>query len=243
MKVKKNPKLILDQWSSVFFMVGLAIMLSASYLLLEWKFYDTAEVQEDNFAVQDDLLLDIPVVELQNQPPPPPPAPTIQTIIEVIEDDSTIEEVIIESTETNQDTEIVDVEEIIEVEEEEEIIEVPFSVIEDVPIYPGCEGLPDKNSQKECMKREVMVFVQENFNTELASELGLEGKQRISVIFKIDVTGATSNIRARAPHPKLETEAIRVVKKLPKMTPGKQRGRPVEVLYSLPILFQVEIKK
>jgi protein TonB len=75
----------------------------------------------------------------------------------------------------------------------------------------------------------------------LASDLGLSpGKKRIFVMFKIDKTGGITEIRARAPHPRLQKEAERVVRTLPRMTPGKQRGRPVAVRYSLPIAFQVE---
>ena len=59
-------------------------------------------------------------------------------------------------------------------------------------------------------------------------------------MFKIDQTGSITEIQARAPHPRLQKEAERVVKTLPKMTPGKQRGRPVSVRYSLPISFLVE---
>ena len=86
----------------------------------------------------------------------------------------------------------------------------------------------------------VKQFVSTTFNTGLAGDLGLEGKQRIFVTFKIDKHGNVADVRARAPHPKLEEEAIKVVKKLPHMTPGKQRGVAVGVLYGLPIIFQVE---
>jgi len=91
------------------------------------------------------------------------------------------------------------------------------------------------------MSGKVKEFVKKTFNTELASELGLEGQQRIFVTFKIDKNGDVVNVRARAPHPKLEEEAVKVVKSLPHMTPGEQRGVPVGVLYGLPIIFQVEI--
>ena len=58
-------------------------------------------------------------------------------------------------------------------------------------------------------------------------------------MFTIDEHGSIQEVMARAPHPRLQTEATRVVKTLPKMTPGKQRGRPVRVKYSLPITFEV----
>src|SRR5690606_7946430 len=155
--------------------------------------------------------------------------------IEIVEDEKEIEETVIESTETDQEEEIVEVEEV-EVEEVEEDIEVPFAVIENVPVFPGCEKEKGNNAKKQCMSDKIAQFVNRKFNIELAGDLGLEGKQRISVIFKIDKSGNITNIRARAPHPGLEKEAKRVIGLLPKMQPGKQRGKAVTVPYSLPIL-------
>ena len=60
------------------------------------------------------------------------------------------------------------------------------------------------------------------------------------MIFKIDKRGNVTSVRARAPHPRLEKEAVRVIKLLPKFEPGKQRGKAVIVPYSLPIIFQVQ---
>ena len=116
---------------------------------------------------------------------------------------------------------------------------MPFSVIENVPIFPGCEK-GSNQEKRDCMSAKISQFVNKKFNTELASELGLSGRQRINVIFKIDKTGSITGIRARAPHPGLEKEAARVIGLLPKMKPGKQRGKPVNVPYSLPIIFQVQ---
>jgi periplasmic protein TonB len=149
-----------------------------------------------------------------------------------------VEETVIESTETDQDDEIAEVEEI-EVEEVYEDVEVPFSVIENVPEYPGCEK--GSNAQKrKCMSDKIAKFVQKKFNTDLVGDLGLSGKQRISVVFKIDKNGNVTGVRSRAPHPRLEKEAARVINLLPKMKPGRQRGRAVVVPYSLPITFLVQ---
>jgi len=81
-----------------------------------------------------------------------------------------------------------------------------------------------------------------NFNSEISADLGLQSGsiQRIFVVFKIDTDGKITNIKARAPHKKLQEEAIKVVGSLPVMTPGKQRGRPVTVSYGLPIVFKIE---
>ena len=118
-------------------------------------------------------------------------------------------------------------------------IEVPFAVIEQVPVYPGCENLP-QSEQKKCMAKEVSKYVAKNFNTSLAKGLNLTGRQRISVIFKIGKEGKVTGVRARAPHPELEQEAIRVINGLPEMKPGMHKGKPVIVPYSLPIVFQVK---
>jgi protein TonB len=113
---------------------------------------------------------------------------------------------------------------------------VPFAVIENVPVFPGCEK-GNNDAKKKCMSEQIAKFVNKKFNTDLASDLGLSGRQRINVIFKIDKTGNIVGIRARAPHPGLEREATRVIGLLPKMKPGKQRGKAVTVPYSLPNCF------
>ena len=169
-------------------------------------------------------------------PPPPPPA-VVPDDIQAIDDEEKIEETVIESTEINQEDEI-EVEDI-EVEEVYEDVEVPFSVIENVPEYPGCEKGSNTEKRK-CMSAKIAKFVQRKFNTDLAGDLGLSGKQRINVIFKIDKNGNVTGVRSRAPHPRLEKEAARVINLLPKMKPGRQRGKAVVVPYSLPITFKVQ---
>jgi bla regulator protein blaR1 len=119
-------------------------------------------------------------------------------------------------------------------------IEVPFGVIDQVPMYPGCDSLATNEEQRKCMSKEISNHVNKNFNTNVGKENGLVGRQRINLIFKIDKEGNIVDVRARAPHPALEEEAIRVIKTLSKMIPGKQKGKVVTVPYSLPIIFQVQ---
>lgn len=124
----------------------------------------------------------------------------------------------------------------------EEIIEVenvPFAIIDKAPIYPGCETQIDHKASKRCLSDAITKHVQGNFNTKLADNIGLSGRQRISIQFKIDKTGTVTDVIARAPHPSLEAEAIRVVNDLPQMIPGEQNNEKVGVLYNLPIIFQV----
>ena len=237
MELKKNSNADVSKNASLYFAVGLALMLFMTYSAINHKTFDKSSIDIGKLDLDADLDEEIPLIDQLTPPPPPPPPPAAPEVIEIVEDEEEIEETVIESTETDQEEEM-EIEDI-EVEEVYEDVEVPFSVIENVPEYPGCEKGSNTEKRK-CMSAKIAKFVQRKFNTDLAGDLGLSGRQRISVIFKIDKSGNVTGVRSRAPHPRLEKEARRVVSMLPKMTPGKQRGRPVNVTYMLPISFNVE---
>ncbi|MGH1384386.1 energy transducer TonB [Kordia sp.] len=238
MEAKKNPSADLRKNSLFYLALGLALVTFLIWQGMEWTAYDEVAKEETVDLIEDDEE-EMIVTEQLTQPPPPPPPPAPE-IIEVVEDEEEVEETVIESTETTEDEVIEEVEDVV-VEEEEEVIEdVPFSVIEDAPIFPGCEKYKSKKERKKCMSEKVQKHVNKKFNTELASDLDLEGVQKIFVVFKIDRQGNITNVRSRAPHPKLAKEAEKVIKSLPKMKPGKQRGKPVGVNYTLPIVFKVQ---
>ncbi|MEL0644184.1 MULTISPECIES: energy transducer TonB [unclassified Olleya] len=241
MESKKNTKADVGRNSSLYVAVGLALMLFLSYSAINYTTTDKSDIDIGQLVFDNEDDDDVPITEMLNTPPPPPPPPAAPEVIEVVEDEEDVEETIIESTETTQE-EVVEIEIAdVEVEAVEEDVDVPFSIIENVPVYPGCEGEPNNNAKKKCMSEKIGKFVRKNFNNDLAQELGLDsGIKRINVGFKIDKTGNIVNIQARAPHPKLEAEAKRVIGKLPKMKAGRQRGKAVNVPYGLPITFKVE---
>ena len=176
----------------------------------------------------------IPLESLPTPPPPPPPPPAPE-VIEVVEDEEEVEETVIESTETDQDEIII---EEIEVEEEFDDIDVPFAVIEDVPIFPGCERVA-KSKRRECFQEKINKHIRKNFRyPDIAQEMGIQG--RVYVNFIIAKDGSITNIRMRGPDKNLENEAARIIGRLPKMTPGKQRGRAVRVPFSIPITFRLQ---
>ena len=239
MEPKKNPKANVGRNSSLYFSIGLVLMLLLTYASINFKTYDKSDIEVASLDVEEELEEEIPITQQLKTPPPPPPPPPAPEVIEVVEDEVEVEETVIDDTEADQETEIVEVEEVV-VDEVEEDIDVPFSVIENVPVFPGCENKKSNADRRKCMSEKIQKFVNRKFNTELAGELGLSGRQRINVIFKIDKTGKVTGVRARAPHPGLEREASRVINLLPSMKPGMQRGKPVNVPYSLPIIFQVQ---
>ena len=241
MQVKKNPQADLNRNSGLYFVIGLATVLFITWRALEYKTYPTDQTVTDMvLAVEELSKEDIPVTEQINTPPPPPP-PAAPEVIEVVEDTEEIEETIIESTETSQDAiieDVIEVDDVIAAEEEEEII-VPFAVIENVPIFPGCESATNNEERKACFQRMIQEHVKKQFTYPPAAlELGITG--RVFVQFKINSKGQIEGIRTRGPDKLLEKEASRIVASLPQMTPGKQRGRPVSVPYSIPINFMIK---
>lgn len=241
MEVKKSEKADLRKNITLYALSGLAFMLLLSWQGLEYE-SKTVEIEEV-FEIPDEVFIEeeIPITQMLDTPPPPPPPPPAPEIIEVVENEVEIEEVIIEDTETDEQEEIVEIDEVSEeVGVEEVIADVPFAIIENVPIYPGCEDKKNNADRKKCMSEKITKFVNREFNTGLANDLGLDGRQKISVQFKIDSKGNVVGIQSKAKHPKLQSEAARVINKLPSMTPGMQRGKPVGVIYALPIIFQVQ---
>jgi bla regulator protein BlaR1 len=116
---------------------------------------------------------------------------------------------------------------------------VPFSAIETVPAYPGCDQISNNETIKDCTSSLINQFVNSNFDVGIGEKLGLTGENRIYVRFVIADDGSIEDVQARAPHPELQKEAERVVNSLPQMQPGIQDGKPVNVLYSLPIIFKI----
>jgi len=117
-----------------------------------------------------------------------------------------------------------------------DITEFPFSVVDEAPIFPGCENAEDPRA---CFNEKVQEHIRKNFNyPKKAQELGIQG--RVSVLFTIGEEGNIINIRMRGPDKTLEREARRIIEKLPKMLPGKQKGKAVKVPFSIPINFRLQ---
>ena len=234
MKPKKNPKNDLSKKSGLFFVLGLMLVLGLAFVALEWKTYDKGRLYVDRLNVEDGIDEDVPVFRLETTPPPPPP-PVIPQVIEIAKDDDPIIETVIDAIEPNPDTEILDPSKL-KVEEIEEEVNVIWETIEEVPIFPGCENVKDKRA---CFNEMMQKHIQKHFRyPELAQEMGIQG--RVSTQFEIKSDGSIGTIQKRGPHKILEEEAIRILSKLPKMTPGQQRGTPVKVSFSIPINFVLQ---
>ena len=210
---KKDPKISLENKKGMFFQIGLAVTLIAVLISFEWKSYDKSNYNLGDLNLDDMEEEIIPITRQEVKPPPPPPPPP--EIIEIVEDEVEIEnEVEIEETDTDED-------EIVEIEEDDEEF---FMVVENMPEFPGGDlGL--------------MKFIQKNVRyPAIAKEYNITGKVYVSFI--VDKQGSVTNVNiVRGVDKNLDAEALRVVSLLPKYKPGKQRGKAVRVMFTIPINF------
>lgn len=236
MKAKKNPELDLRKNSLLYFFVGMTVVLFVTLMALEWKSYDKI-IDYDIGQLDPNLLLEEePPITIQKMELP---KPKIQAppIIEIIDDDVDEDETFIESNEPNPDTEVAEISDI-EVADEDIPDEIIFIKVENAPVFPGCENESTEKEKRACFQEMMLRHINKNIRyPELAQEMGLQG--RVSVVFTVQKDGSIGDVKLRGPHESLEKEAGRIISKLPKMTPGKQRGTAVKVPYAIPITFKL----
>lgn len=223
MELKKNPSADLEKKSALFMNIGLCVSLLLVITAFEWRFYDRGSAM-DLGNIEDDFedLLEIPATE---QPPPPPPVIQQPEIIEVPDEEEIEEEIEIEiDVEITEETVI---EEIVfeEAPEEEEVDEI-FTIVEDQPQPPGGMGAFYK-----------YVGTTLRYPAQ-ARRMGIEGK--VFVQFVVGKDGSLTDVQAiKGIGAGCDEEAVRVISRAKKWSPGKQRGRPVRVRMILPITFKL----
>lgn len=209
--------------------IGLAVALGLTLAAFEWSSSDAVTVAEqvtEEAVVEEDI---IPVTTQDEIKPPPPPPPPVADALTIVEDDTEIADDF-----DLQDTEATDASEVefrpvetVEVEEEEETSNEVFIIVEQMPVFPGGEA-----ALRKFLATEVKYPV-------IAQENGIQG--RVYVKFVIAADGSVTNVEVARPFdPNLDKEAVRVVKSMPKWTPGKQRGKAVKVSYTVPINFVLQ---
>ena len=113
---------------------------------------------------------------------------------------------------------------------------IPFAVVEEVPVFPGCE---DAANPRACFQEKMQKHISKNFRyPEEAQKQGIQG--RVAVMFTIDEEGNIIDIKKRGPDKILEDETVRIIEKLPQMQPGKSGGKAVRVPFSIPITFKLQ---
>jgi protein TonB len=142
--------------------------LFLSWKLVEYKSYDKSSIDIGMLNVADDEIEDVPITKQLKTPP----QAVVTQVLEVVKDEQDVEETGIESTETTQEEIIEDV----EIMEEEVEADVPFAIIEDVPLFPGCERVK-KSERRKCFQEKMDKHVLKNFRCpEIAQEMGIQGR-------------------------------------------------------------------
>ena len=233
MEVKKSSTANLENLKGIFFEIGLIIALAFLFLAFEWKV--NMKDKEDFIVTVPEELVEEEIIPITQQmlkpPPPPPPAPRLTDLIEIVDEEINLDVGLeIEDVEANvANRRVYDFsgqgngygdEYGDEYSDEAEV----FAVVEDMPKFPG----------------NVQQWISKNIKYPMiAQENNIQG--RVFVQFVIERDGSVTDVKvARSVDPSLDKEAIRVVKAMPKWTPGKQRNKPVRVSYTVPINFQLQ---
>ncbi len=223
MKPKKTEKADLEQKRGFFFQIGLVVSMAAVLLAFEWRSYDRNVMDLGDLKLEDIPEEMIPITKQEEKPPPPPPPAPVE--IQIVEDDVEIEnEAEIEETEITQETAV----EVIEVAEE--VVDEPeiFTIVEDMPEFPGGG------------ESALLRYLSKNIKyPPLARENNIQGI--VYVTFEIDRSGKVKDAKIlRGIGGGCDEEALRVVSNMPQWKPGRQRGKPVRVQYNLPVRFTLK---
>lgn len=117
---------------------------------------------------------------------------------------------------------------------------VMMNLVTQIPRFPGCSASNSRKEQLECFTKMTHRFIQRKFDYDLGARENLQGKVRIYCQFTIGPDGKVVDIKAQTRNEALKREAIEVLSKLPQMTPGKQVGQEVPVVFQIPVVFQVQ---
>ena len=178
----------------------------------------------EDYSAKDPEFEPVNLISSERRPVPPPPAAPKAEIIDIVEDDADIEEDIMASTEYNMDWVDISNYEIIEAEPEPE--EDIYMVVEIQPEFPGGTAA-------------LMEYLKNNIKyPEACRENNIQGRVIVSFIVEKDGSIANPNI-LKSVHPLLDAEAVRVISGMPDWSPGKQRGEPCRVKYTIPVSFRL----
>lgn len=226
MDAKKSSKASLEDKKSIYMLMGFVVVLSLLYIALEWTKQEVTiyDVVAGETVTEEEIEI---IQTAQVQPPPPPPdIPEVIEILNVVEDDVEVAEIEID-TEDDKDKQVVIQAPVqstgIGVEDDAEVI---FQVVESMPSFPGGDAA-------------LFKYLGDNIKYPvIAQESGIQG--RVICQFVVNRDGSIVDIEVvRSVDKSLDNEAIRVIERMPRWTPGKQRGKTVRVKYTLPVNFKL----
>lgn len=228
MEIKKSPSADLNNKKLLFVEIGFVIALLIVYGAFEYR---SKEKKEAVLAAENTEIIEEEIVPITQENTPPPPeiakVPVLSDIIDIVEDDITVEDNILNlEDDANLGVEVMDY--VSEVEEE--VVEeesIPFALVEKKPSFMG----GDANTFSAWVNQHLEY-------PEVARENGVQG--RVMLQFTVNPNGSVTDVKVlRGVDPALDKEAVRVISSSPKWEPGRQRDRAVKVTYTFPVVFQL----
>ncbi|MGM9761880.1 MAG: energy transducer TonB [Candidatus Cryptobacteroides sp.] len=228
MEIKKSPSADLNNKKLLFVEIGFVIALLIVYGAFEYR---SKEKKEAVLAAENTEIIEEEIVPITQENTPPPPeiakVPVLSDIIDIVEDDITVEDNILNlEDDANLGVEVMDY--VSEVEEE--VVEeesIPFTLVEKKPSFMG----GDANTFSAWVNQHLEY-------PEVARENGVSG--RVMLQFTVNPNGSVTDVKVlRGVDPALDKEAVRVISSSPKWEPGRQRDRAVKVIYTFPVVFQL----
>lgn len=230
MELKKSPKADLQKKRDLFLEIGLAIVMLIMLVAFEWG---TKELEVQQLTFESDIVTEEEIIQTEQEEQKPPeqaPVPVLSDVLVVVDDNIKLEsDMDLFDSEVDEKTDIA----IMDYVAEEEVLEedIPFTAVEEPASfkYKGKDGVDA-----------FRMWIAENIKfPEAATENGIQG--RVIMQFTVNTEGRVVNVKVlRGVDPSLDKEAIRVIESSPKWTPGKQRNKPVRILYTLPVIFQLQ---
>ena len=207
-------------------LMGFVAVLSLLYIALEWTQHEVTIYENTASAVLDEEEIEIIQTAEVIPPPPPPDIPEVIEILNVVEDDVETAEIEID-TEDDKDKQVVIQAPVATSGVAEEDTDVVFVVVESMPQFPGGEPA-------------LFKYLNDNIKYPvIAQESGIQG--RVICQFVVNRDGSIVDIEVvRSVDKSLDAEAVRVISRMPRWTPGKQRGKTVRVKYTLPVNFRLQ---
>ena len=226
MQVKKSENASLEKDKLVYVLMGLVFTLSLVYVALEWTEREVTkyEVTDTEFLFEEEV--EIQQTTQETPPPPPPPAVQEVEVLNVVEDNVETESIEVNAEDDKAEEVVIAAPVEAPVEEEEE--EVVFVVVESLPEFPGGQ-------------QALFKYLSENVKYPvIAQENGIQGRVICQFVVNKDGSIVDVEVVRSGGDPSLDKEAIRVIKSMPKWKPGKQRGKPVRVKYTVPVNFKLQ---
>lgn len=227
MEVKKSKRAAIESQRGTWLLMGFVVVLAFMFVTFEWTQHDirvaTGSLADEPVFVE--TLL--PITYPEKLEPPPPPAMKVAELLEIVDDTDLEADAVIRTSEDLRDPVEIKYKPVVVETENEPVEDVIFDSAEKMPEFPGGSGA-------------LFQYLSKNMKyPTIPQETGVQGK--VIIQFVVDKDGTISNpVVVRSVDPYLDKEALRVIKAMPKWTPGMQRNQAVRVKYTVPVSFRLQ---